>query len=228
MRITLPGLPHEVMTKFISQVRYSLIWQGFLLPGMTPDWLAASGSTRLALPYDSERKIRELQPSAGLTIRTHQAPFLLVEVVDGNHYVSGLEKGIWTLKNSNGGTKFFVLITLIRNAAKRNGKEVGNNTNGAKASVFHKHQNTGTYGSTKVAENGEPSIQATQANNESENWATTSGSPTGPCSTPQYEADSFNDVCQESSLVATAAHILSTLNIDTTRSSLYDCYKLSL
>lgn len=191
---------------------------------MTAEWLITSGSRRIVLPIDGTEMVRELQPTTGLTIRSHPAPFLLVEVVDSNGYVSGLEKGIWTLENSNGATKLFILISLVRKDDKGKSKANAECTDGAKENVIHKHKEIDftTNGLPKFAQYGESSIEVTDI------WAGTSGhaSP-GPCSTPLSENGSADSGYEGQSLVATAAKILTAMGNNPDRGDLYNCFNLS-
>lgn len=186
---------------------------------MTAECLVTSGSKRFILPSDPNKKVRELQPSASLSIVTHPTPFLLVEVIDSAGYVNGLEKGIWALKNCNGATKIFIIISLVRKDKKGKGKADGQGRASTTGSIFNNHNNTGhaTHGPPKAAEEVESSNHAT------ENWVAVSGSTTpAPFSTPQSE-DDYSDDSSGDSLVDAATQILSALGNNTNHPGVLNC-----
>lgn len=190
---------------------------------MTAECLITSGSKRIVLPSDPDKKARELQPSASLSIVTHPTPFLLVEVIDSAGYVNGLEKGIWTLKNSDGATKIFILISLVRKDKKGKGKADGQGRASNNGSIFNNHNDTGhaTHGPSKAAEEAESSTHAT------ENWVAISGSTTpAPFSTPQSE-DDYSDGSSGDSLVDAATQILSALGNNLNHPGVLNCSHFS-
>lgn len=100
------------MSRFHTQMRQSLVLQGFLWSGWNSDWLVSSGTSTIRVEADGE--MQEIMPEGTLRLINHQQPFLIVEIIDSEEYDNMVEKTRWILSNSKGKIRFAILIILDR------------------------------------------------------------------------------------------------------------------
>ncbi|KAL7271133.1 hypothetical protein RUND412_006129 [Rhizina undulata] len=116
--ITLPSLPHEMMTDYYSSIHSALREQGFWWPawGNDPLKVIKSGSTDIKLFHRGKQEI--FQPDASLMIFQVKLPFLVIEIADTQGYALAWNKARRMLLHSKGQIRFVILIKLIRKTKK--------------------------------------------------------------------------------------------------------------